>query len=203
MFVLTIDQRHSRRGRDQVDDLLRRLAETVPATAVVRRFERTAGDEVQGVLRAPEQVVAVAMTLVRLGNWSVGLGVGPVNEPLPPSTRAGSGPAFERARQGVDRAKSHASRVVVVAHDPAAARPPQAVLDLLAVVVQRRSDAGWEAVDLRASGLRQSEVAARLGVTKQAVSQRLLTAAWEAELAGRELAAQLLAATEARERVQP
>ncbi len=203
MYVLTVDQRHSRRGRDEVDDLLARLAASVPAGAVVRPFERTAGDEVQAVLRDPGQVVAIILDLVRKGNWSVGTGVGPVNEPLPASTRAGSGPAFERARQAVERAKSHPSHAVVVAGDAAAARAAQTVIDLLASLVQRRSDAGWEAVDLRATGLTQSEVADRLGVTKQAVSQRLLTATWEPEVAGRELAAQLLAAAEQRERVRP
>jgi hypothetical protein len=203
MYVLTVDQRHSRRGRDEVDDLLARLAASVPPGALVRPFERTAGDEVQAVLRDPTQVVAIALDLVRRGNWSVGIGVGPVNEPLPASTRAGSGPAFERARQAVERAKSHPSHVVVVAGDPAAARAAQTVIDLLGSLVQRRSDAGWEAVDLRATGLTQSEVADRLGVTKQAVSQRLLTATWEPEVAGRELAAQLLAAAELRERVRP
>jgi len=202
MFVVTVDQRRSRRGGDQVEALLARLADSVPAPAVVRPFERTAGDEVQGVLRDPAQVVAVALTLVRLGNWSAGIGVGPVDEPLPASTRAGSGPAFVRARQAVERAKSHPSHVVVVAHDPAAAKPPQTVLDLLASLVQRRSEAGWEAVDLRATGLTQVEVGTRLGITKQAVSQRLLTATWEPEVAGRALAAHLLAAAEAHERVR-
>jgi hypothetical protein len=203
MFVLTVDQRRSRGRPDQVEDLLARLSGSVPAGALVRPFERTAGDEAQAVLRDPASVVTIALDLVRKGNWSVGIGVGPVNEPLPASTRAGSGPAFERARQAVERAKTQPSHVVVVARDPAGARPPQTVLDLLAALVQRRSDAGWEAVDLRATGLTQAEVADRLGVTKQAVSQRLLTATWEPEVAGRELAAQLLAATEARERVRP
>lgn len=198
VFVMTVDQRHSRRGRDQVEDLLARWAS--PAQGLVRPWERTAGDEVQAVLDRPEVVVDLSLALVRLGNWSVGIGIGPVHEPLPASTRAGSGAAFERARRAVERAKSAPSHVTVAARDEAAGRPTQTVLDLLAALLQRRSEAGWEAVDLRAQGLSQSEVALRLGISKQAVSQRLITATWAPELAGRQLAAQLLAEAEGPER---
>ena len=46
MFVLTIDQRGSRRQADRVGQLLGSVA----GVPVVRAFERTAGDEVQAVL---------------------------------------------------------------------------------------------------------------------------------------------------------
>lgn len=192
VFVMTVDQRQSRRGHDQVEELLARLTAAPLGQVPVRTWERTAGDEVQAVLDRPDAVVDLSLRLVRLGNWSVGIGVGPVHQPLPASTRAGSGPAFVRARLAVERAKTHPSHVVVVAGDAGAGRPAQTVLDLLAALVARRSDAGWEAVDLREQGMTQSEVAGRLGVSKQAVSQRLLTATWAPEVAGRELAARLL-----------
>jgi hypothetical protein len=193
VLVMTVDQRHSRRTLDRVDELLDWLAGAAP---VVRPFERTAGDEVQGVLADPDAVVHLALALVRRGDWSVGIGVGPVHEPLPPSTRAGSGPAFELARAAVNRAKSSPQRLAVAAPDPMAAADAQAALDLLAAVVARRSDAGWEAADLVAQGFSQTAVAERLGVTKQAVSQRLRAAVWAPEVAGRDLAARLLAAAD-------
>jgi DNA-directed RNA polymerase specialized sigma24 family protein len=67
------------------------------------------------------------------------------------------------------------------------------VLTLLAAVVQRRTPQAWKAVELVTAGLTLSEVAARLGVTRQAVGQRLGTALWHQEQAARPVAARLLA----------
>ncbi|MGZ4589317.1 MAG: hypothetical protein ACXV2I_00810 [Actinomycetes bacterium] len=193
MLVMTVDQRHSRQAPDLVEELLAWLATAAP---VVRPFERTAGDEVQGVLSDPHAVVDLTLALVRRGDWSIGIGAGPVNQPLPPSTRAGSGPAFELARAAVTRAKSSPQMLAVAAPDTAAAADAQAALDLLAAVVVRRSEPGWEAADLVARGLSQTQVADQLGITKQAVSQRLRAAVWAPEVAGRDLAARLLAAAD-------
>jgi hypothetical protein len=190
MFVLTVDQRHSRRTSDRVEALLRDLADR--ELRLVRPFERTAGDEVQAVAERPEVVVDLALLLVRDRAWSVGVGVGGVDQPLPASTRAGSGPAFSRARAAVTAAKSRATGLAVVGPDPAPARRAQTGLDLVAALLQRRTDRGVEAVALAHQGLTQLEVARRLGVTKQAVSQRLQAADWHLEAPGRELAAYLL-----------
>jgi hypothetical protein len=193
VFVLTVDQRHSRRGDDRVEEVLGWLA---TRSGVLRPFERTAGDEVQGVMDDATAVVDVVLGLVRRGEWSIGVGAGPVRQPLPASTRAGSGLAFELARKAVEQAKSSSSRLAVMAPDRARAAAAQSVLDLLANVVARRSDPGWEAVDLISRGASQTEVAETLGITKQAVSQRLRAATWSPEVAGRDLAAELLAAAD-------
>ncbi len=195
MFVLTVDQRHSRRSGDRIDDLLRGLAGRHRGR--VRGFERTAGDEVQGVLDHPGAVVDLVTDLVRQDDWSIGLGVGPVDLPLPASTRAGSGAAFTLARDAVTRAKSRPTGLAVSGASTAGAAHAQAALDLLAALAQRRTDRGWEAVDLAARGLSQVEVAERLGITKQAVSQRLHAADWHLEPPARELAAHLLAVADA------
>lgn len=189
MFVLTVDQRHSRRTRDRVDALLRDLAARAD---LVRPFERTAGDEVQAVLDRPEAVVDLALLLVREQRWSVGVGAGPVDEPLPASTRAGSGPAFVRARAAVTAAKTRTTCLAVVGGDDVSARRAQTALDLVAALLQRRTARGAEAVALAREGLNQLEVAGRLGVSKQAVSQRLQAADWHLEVPGRELASHLL-----------
>ena len=75
---------------------------------------------------------------------------------------------------------------------PASARRAQTGLDLVAALLQRRTDRGVEAAALAREGLSQLEVARRLGVTKQAVSQRLQAADWHLETPGRELAGHLL-----------
>ncbi len=188
MYVLTVDQRGSRRDIDRVAPLLADLAQR----PLVRPFERTAGDEVQAVTDDPETVVDVALDLVRRGYWSVGVGVGAVEEPLPAQTRAGRGPAFEAAREAVERAKKAPAAVAVEAEDPDAALDADTALSLVALLVARRSPQGQAAVDLMARGLTQAEAAAELEITKQAVSQRLSAAGWHAEVAGRRLAARLL-----------
>lgn len=188
MFVLTVDQRRSRSGGDRVPELLAALA----ATPVLRPFERTAGDEVQAVLVDTVAVVETTLELVRRGHWSTGIGLGTVQRPLPRSTRAGRGPAFEHARAAVEAAKSSPTRVAVRGADPASTGTAAAVLDLLALLVARRTPQGWQAVELVRSGHTQAGAATALGISKQAVSQRLAATGWSVEDAGRAAAATLL-----------
>jgi hypothetical protein len=189
-YVLTVDQRASRRGPDRVADVLRDLNATVPA---VLAFERTAGDEFQGVLAEPEQVVDVVLRLVRAGGWSIGVGAGPVQHPLPASTRAATGPAFLSARRAVDAAKQRATHVAVRGAVPTEAGDAQAVLSALTVVVERRSEPAWEAIALVEAGRSQAEAAGELGVSRQAVGQRLAAGLWDLERDLRPTAARLLA----------
>ena len=85
MFVLTVDQHASRRVGDQVEALLVDLAPLSGRDGVVRAFERTVGDEVQAVLDDAGLTVDVTLRLLRTESWSVGIGVGEVDEPLPAS----------------------------------------------------------------------------------------------------------------------
>jgi hypothetical protein len=188
-YVMTVDQRGSRRSPDRVPGVLSALA----GVPTVLRFERTAGDEFQGVLDDPAVVVDVVRRLVRDGGWSVGVGAGPVQTPLPGSTRAGAGAAFIAARAAVEAAKRRPVRVAVrgVVADPAA--DAQAVLTALAALVERRSDQAWEAIGLVEAGRTQAEAAAELGISRQAVGQRLAAGLWEVERDLCPAAARLLA----------
>ncbi len=59
--------------------------------------------------------------------------------------------------------------------------------------MDRRTAPGWEAVDALARvGGTQKDVARALGVSEQAVSQRLRTALWPEEAAARPVVARLL-----------
>jgi hypothetical protein len=156
-------------------------------------FERTAGDEFQGVLAAPEEVVDVVVRLSRLGGWSIGIGAGPVQTPLPQTTRAAAGAAFLGARRAVDAAKQRPSRVAVRGAVPVDAGDAQAVLGALAVLVQRRSEQAWEAITLVAAGRTQADAATALGISRQAVGQRLAAGLWDLERELRPTAARLLA----------
>jgi hypothetical protein len=188
-YVLTVDQKASRRGPDRVDAVLRELNDTVPAMLA---FERTAGDEFQGVLGEPDLVVDVVLRLVRAGGWSIGVGAGPVQTPLPASTRAGAGPAFLSARRAVDAAKQRPSRLAVRGAVPPDAGDAQAVLSALAVLVDRRSEQAWEAIALVEGGRTQAEAAGALGISRQAVGQRLAAGLWDLERELRPTAARLL-----------
>jgi hypothetical protein len=189
-YVLTVDQKGSRRTHDRVPGVLRELNDDVPTLLA---FERTAGDELQGVLDDPHQVVDVVLRLVRAGGWSIGVGAGPVQTPLPPTTRAGAGPAFLSARRAVDAAKQRPSRLAVRGAVPAEAGDAQSVLSALAVLVDRRSPQAWEAIALVSGERTQAEAAAMLGISRQAVGQRLAAGLWDLERELRPTAARLLA----------
>lgn len=199
MFVITVDQRGSRRSTDRVPELLAALP-SVPGTLLP--FERTVGDEVQAVLDDPASVTELTVHLLRIGGWSVGIGAGVVREPLPSSTREASGPAFISAREAVEAAKTRGRPVPLAVRGTSstAARDAEAVLTLLGSVLMRRTPAGWAAVDAAreelhdttTTGPAQQRAAERLGVSQQAVSQRLRTALWAEEQAVRPAIARLL-----------
>jgi hypothetical protein len=178
-YVLTADQIDSRTEGDRVERQLEDLADT----ATTLPFTRTVGDELQGLLESAVSVVDAILSLMRGSHWHIGLGIGPVEFPLPRTSRAARGPAFVMARTAVDAAKSAVSHLSVVATPPAEAegRDVEAVLRLLAALRERRTPEGWAAVDLMATGHTQAQAAARLGVSRQAVGQRLAAAQWAVE----------------------
>jgi len=189
--ILTVDQRGSRSGPDLVPEILDALNSPGLGPAA-RAFERTAGDEVQGVLDTGVAVVSRMQLLLRRGDWNIGLGLGEVEEPLPASTRAGRGEAFVLARTAVTRAKQHPSRVSVVGTDHYRADQIETVAWLWAGVLTRRSARGWEVADLLTTGISHAEAAHRLGISQSAVSQRAQAAGLvEAERAARLLADQI------------
>lgn len=191
MFVLTVDQRGSRGTPDAVPGVLASLNDTYAADLELP-FERTAGDEVQAMTADATTAVSIVVALVRRRGWSIGLGAGEVETPLPDSVRAGRGPAFIEARSAVDRAKHRPSGVAVAGPEPESAERAETGLWLLCGLIGRRSDAGWEAIDAMAGTARQAEAASRLGISAQAMSRRLRVAGWAEERRGRMLAAWLL-----------
>lgn len=197
MFVLTIDQQRSRSTADRVPELLDALTAAVPDDAVALAFERTVGDEVQGLCSTATGALAVVRAAARSGAWNIGVGIGPVQTPLPTSVRAATGPAFLRARAAVERAKSKATTVALAVEGPRS-DDVEAVLQLVGALIARRSSAGWEVVDALVArpDVTQAEVARQLGISPQAVSQRLKAAMWSEETAILPVAEQLLAAAD-------
>lgn len=177
MFVLTVDQIDSRES--DVDGVTPILAdrETWREAGAVLGPDRTAGDEFQLVFDAASGALDAALRLRRTGTWSVGIGVGEVQTPLPATTGAGRGSAFLAARAAVDAAKRSPHHLAVGAPDEARAAGVSALIGLLLEIRSRRSPEGWQVADLMAAGLSQAAVAERLGVTPQAISLRARSAA--------------------------
>ena len=178
MFVVTADQRDSRISDDLVPAGLDAVS-TLAGPRLALAPERTAGDEIQVALADAAATLQIVLHLTRLGTWSVGVGVGSVEEPLPANVRAARGTAFLNARDAVERAKRAPTRVAVAGGQEGA--DAEALLRLLIELRDRRSAEGWEIHDLLADGLTQREAAARLGITEGAVSLRARNAALRAE----------------------
>ncbi|MFJ3407003.1 hypothetical protein [Promicromonospora sp. NPDC090134] len=128
MIVLTVDQRGSTYAADRVPEVLAELARlTRFREGVVVGFERTVGDEVQGVLASgragAELAVDLSLHLLRDQGWSVGIGVGQVEGPLPTVSREARGFAFYRARDAVERAKTRGRGTSVAVEGPPPGAP--------------------------------------------------------------------------------
>jgi hypothetical protein len=177
VFVLTVDRIDSRES--DVDDVLPILADRTAwqERGALLGPDRTAGDEFQVVFEDADRALDAALVLRRDGRWSVGIGVGEVRTPLPTTTGAASGTAFLAARTAVDAAKRAVHHLAVAGTDERTDAGVTALIGLLLEVRARRSPEGWQVADLLAEGLTQVTIAARLGVTPQAISLRARTAA--------------------------
>ncbi|WP_448639007.1 hypothetical protein [Geodermatophilus sp. URMC 63] len=138
------------------------------------------GDPAAAARAAVDAVVA----LVRQGGWRIGVGAAPAS--------ADDGPVLLVARRALEAATRTPARLAVRGTDPAASADAQAVLSALAVLLARRSRAAWAAADLVAAGAARAAVAAELGVSRQAVAQRLSAGLWDLEQELRPAAARLL-----------
>lgn len=212
MYVLTMDQRGSRKSKDHVPELLHTLAKV----ATVLPFTRTVGDEVQGLLDNPEQVVAALFSAWRLGHWSIGIGAGRVETPLGERAPESRGPAFIAAREAVERAKNSWFPLAVAAgatpSGEAGAQPAdtrdalvhncQTGLRLVGNLVAACTEGQWRYVDalLTRPETTQAQLAARFKVSQQAVSKSLRASVAAGIVEGRTMSLAQLATLEANTR---
>ncbi|TFD52213.1 DNA-binding protein [Cryobacterium frigoriphilum] len=211
MFVITADQIDSRNDRDRAGEMIAQLTADL-GHAFSLPADQTSGDEIQILMPTARAALTTILALHRSGFWSIGLGVGSVRTPLPAATRQATGEAFIAARTAVTRAKKTDARFAlslrtsvpdaVAATDtaPDAATSSallnvvevEALVAMLLLLRQRRSVEGWEATDLLEQGLPQVEIAAILGISTAAVSQRVKSALWRVDEAARPALVRLL-----------
>jgi hypothetical protein len=207
MFVITADQIDSRVSADLVGAERERI-NAAHGERLVLPADRTAGDELQALTDDAETALALALELTRSRAFHVGIGVGPVRTPLPAATREASGPAFFAARDAATRAKRADTRLAIQWQrepqgESARAEDAEALLALLLIVRERRSDAGWELFELLTAGHTQAEAAARLGISAPAASARAKAANVKAELAALPALTRLLQQTDLMTRQEP
>lgn len=162
---------------------IKRRAEHVAASATamatlpgVEHSQVIGVEDIQLTTAGAEATAQVILAFLSAGDWALGIGVG-TSEEL----------AIANSRASVAKKGGHTgARSRVLASDIAAA------CTLLSFILARRSAEGREATSLMRQGLNQVQVAAELGVSKQAITQRLAAAGWEAEQAGWGLLVHLL-----------
>ncbi|GAA2174357.1 hypothetical protein GCM10009784_12330 [Arthrobacter parietis] len=192
LFVVTINQRDSRDVGDLVPELLRefRFIDTVVP------FQRSVGDELQGVVGSAGVAVDVALKAIRYRRWHVGIGVGEVHSPLPERITDAEGYGLVYSRRAVNRAQKTGERIPLAVEGPDSevSAEAEAVLRLLGQIVHTRTDAEWNVLDLMTPGARgqQKLIAQELGITTQAVSKAVIRSHWMEEWATRPAAARLL-----------
>ena len=151
-------------------------------------FERTAGDEFQGVLDDPAALPRAVELLLREDAWNIGIGIGAVEQPLPDHARAGRGAAYLHARERRDRRQEQPLAPARRRRRPARPRAGDHAVAVGGGAGPAYRRAGWEVADLVDEGLSYEEAGQRLGISQSAVSQRAQAAGIVEGRRARELA---------------
>lgn len=171
--------------------LVKRSAEALSTLEGVGEFRVLGVEDICAVVDSPGALCDTVMALLSDGSWAVGIGLAPgaTDEDLARDTATGS--LRGGARAGTVKVASLPKGKSTLSEDIAA------VFALMGHVLSKRTMEGREATSLVRSGLNQNEAAEELGISKQAMSQRLMAAGWQAESAGWRLAVNLLTRGEA------
>lgn len=198
MMILYARYRGDTRQRAQ---LVRASAQALSKLEGIGPFEVTGVEEIRAQAHTPEGLCDAVMALLADGQWALGLVLGVDAQPQVIQDRRAGHPGFPRGYSATmcpiaARARPGSIAVRVGARRDARSHEVNiaGALTLLHHVFSRRTVEGREATALVRAGLTQSEAAAELGVSKQAISQRLQAAGWAAEKAGWALAVNLLSA---------
>ncbi|MDO4908513.1 MAG: helix-turn-helix domain-containing protein [Corynebacterium sp.] len=184
MFAL-----HARyRGRNvHRSEVVQQAAQALATLDGVGEFTLLGAEDMVTIVESPEAMANTTMALLSVGDWAIGLGI--TSSPSAERAQTVAAQALGRtARPGTVRARLDARgpEAKSMAADIAGA------FIMISFILAKRTDEGREATSLMRGGLTQNEAAAELGITKQAMSQRLQAAGWAAEQAGWNLAVHLI-----------
>ncbi|SER49289.1 MarR family transcriptional regulator [Corynebacterium cystitidis] len=173
---------HARyRGREsRRAELVRRSAEALSTLPGVGTFEHVGVEDIRAHVQGPVETCDLIMALLSDANWAIGLGI------------TDHGPATFAATAAVGTRPAQVRVVVDSVRESSDADDIAATFALVAHVLAKRTVEGREATSLVRRGLNQNEAAQQLGISKQAMSQRLQAAGWQAEQAGWHLAVNLI-----------
>lgn len=147
---------------------------------IASKFLITIGDEFQGLLHSAAksyEIVRHFQDVMEPVAFSFGIGIGTLATPLAPKAALGmDGECFHRARAALQRAKKEKKKLCYEFDDPAVVLVNALVSSL---------DKQWEILNdtqrsilrLREKNLSQFAIAKKLGITKQAVSKAIASAA--------------------------
>ena len=175
---------HARyRGREKARaTVVERSAEALSSLPGVAGFEVLGVEDIRSQVADAEAALNLIMALLSDGNWAIGLGIADGSDNSAPSDASATATAAVGTRAGQVRVIVDRQNATTEAADIAA------TFALMSHVLHKRTYEGREATSLVRRGMNQNEAAATLGISKQAMSQRLQAAGWPAEQAGWELA---------------
>lgn len=156
--------------------------------ALAARFIVTIGDEFQGLLNDPTITPEIVWRVEELMpgiNFRVGIGYGTLTTALRHDAIGMDGPVFHHARDAIREA--HSKKLLGgVFHG--FGEEEDLILNGYARLLwnhrKKWSDNQREVTTMARCGISQSEISEVLGITKQAVHERLRSAGWEAYKAG-------------------
>ena len=163
------------RGREvRRADIVERSAAALSTLPGAGEFKVLGVEDIRARMDNPQAACDVAMALLADGNWAIGLAISDSGVEEAATEAVGNRPGIVSVSS-----REYSSDI-------------EAVFLLLAHLLSKRSQEGREATSLVRSGMTQVEAAEILGITKQAMSQRLQAAGWVAENSGWRLANNLI-----------
>lgn len=190
--VMIVDQRKSRRDVDRIPDLVASLNE-LATDSLIMPFQRTLGDECEGVLHSLDRVPALVSAMARQSCWWIGIGLGDISG-VAADSRDVSGEAFGIAREMVEAAKRRTRRESGKSRSPWPLRVggfggdrDQAIEACLATIhmisASRSKREGQVAAMLDSGFTDQTDIARELSISQPAVSKAIARAHWDEEKA--------------------
>lgn len=178
MFAIQARYRGNARRRA---DLVRESAAALSTLTGIDSFDVLGVEDIASVIETAEACCDATLALISHGDWAVAIGVAATAEA---AIDLAAKNLNDRARAGTVKAGVYKNKT--------AGQDISDVFGVLGFILTKRTAEGREATSLMRTGLNQIEAAERLGISKQAMSQRLQAAGWQAELSGWRLALRTL-----------